>query len=129
MEATPSTGNEFFYTFQVLKNNLLKEGDIGILSLRYSAASTSDTYSISANSRYPITNLWRVNPRINLSYRNNDDGGTRITAGGTLQADYRFRSDLVFEVEGGGNWHKEENLVSTDTFLDYFFTLGYRWSF
>lgn len=129
VEATPSTGNEFFYTLQILKNNLLKEGDIGILSLRYSDASTSDTFSISANSRYPITNLWRVNPRLNLSYRNNDDGGTRITAGGTLQADYRFRSDLVFEVEGGGNWHKEETLLSTDSFLDYFFTLGYRWSF
>ncbi|MBA1331926.1 hypothetical protein QQ73_12605, partial [Candidatus Endoriftia persephone str. Guaymas] len=46
VDATAATGNEFYYTFQVLKNNLLKNGDIGILNLRYIDANSANTYSL-----------------------------------------------------------------------------------
>ena len=33
--AVEETGNDFYYNVQLIKNDLLKQGDIGILSLRY----------------------------------------------------------------------------------------------
>jgi hypothetical protein len=80
VEATEETDNEFFYTFQVIKNDLIKQGDIGILSLRYSDASTSDTFRMGISSRYPITNGWRINPRLGLSYRTSVPTCAWITA-------------------------------------------------
>ncbi|MCP4994979.1 MAG: hypothetical protein GY934_14520, partial [Gammaproteobacteria bacterium] len=100
--ATESTGNEFFYTFQVLKNNLLKNGDIGIFNLRYADAKTTDTIAMTVNSRYPITSLWRVSPKLLLSYRKNKDiEGDRLTTGGVLQAEYRIRNNLTLDLDAG----------------------------
>ncbi|USF86566.1 hypothetical protein [Candidatus Endoriftia persephone] len=129
VDATAATGNEFYYTFQVLKNNLLKNGDIGILNLRYIDANSANTYSLTANSRYPVTSLWRVNPRLSLAYRDSDDGTTRLSAGGRLQADYRVKRDLLLEMELGASWNRQESSTTIDTSIDYFLLAGYRWNF
>jgi tetratricopeptide (TPR) repeat protein len=128
--ATEETDNEFFYTFQVVKNDLLKRGDIGILSLRYSDANTSDTFRVGISSRYPITNAWRINPRIDLSYRTNDDNdGTRKSISPFLRMDYRYRKRMTFEMEGGLNWFEEDDGTEVTNFTDYFIYGGYRWDF
>jgi len=62
VEAIEATGNEFFYILQVVKNDLLKSGDIGILSLGYTDANTAQTFRVGASSRYPVTNDLRINP-------------------------------------------------------------------
>jgi tetratricopeptide (TPR) repeat protein len=130
VEATEETDNEFFYTFQVIKNDLLKQGDIGILSLRYSDANTSDTFRMGISSRFPITNSWRVNPRLDLSYRTNDDNeGSRKTISPFLRMDYRYRKNMTFELEGGLNWFEEDDGTEVTNFTDYFIYGGYRWDF
>ncbi len=127
VDATTETGNEYFYSAQVLKNNLLKKGDVGILSLRYSDASSSDTYTLTANSRYPISNLWRVNAKLSAAYRENkSDDDSRVSLGGRLQADYRLRKDVLLEFELGATQHKESG-ANPSTLVDYFFMSGYRW--
>ncbi len=130
VQATEATDSEFFYTFQVIKNDLLKQGDIGILSLRYSDNTSSDTFRIGLSSRYPITNVWRVSPRINLSYRKNDDNeGTRQSVSPFLRMDYRYGKSMTFEFEGGMNWFKEDDGTEVTDFTDYFIFAGYRWDF
>ncbi|MEW8507668.1 MAG: SPOR domain-containing protein [Candidatus Thiodiazotropha sp.] len=130
VQATEETDNEFFYTFQVIKNDLLKKGDIGIFSLRYSDANTSDTFRLGISSRYPITNAWRINPRLNLSYRKNDDNdGSRKSVSPFLRMDYRFRKSMTFELEAGLNWFEEDDGTEVTDFTDYFFYGGYRWDF
>jgi hypothetical protein len=130
VQATEETDNEFFYTFQVIKNDLLKQGDIGILSLRYSDANTSDTFRVGISSRYPITNTWRINPRINLSYRTNDDNdGSRKSISPFFRMDYRYRKSMTFELEGGLNWFEEDDGTEVTNFTDYFIYGGYRWDF
>ncbi|MES9969884.1 MAG: SPOR domain-containing protein [Candidatus Thiodiazotropha sp.] len=130
VQATEETDNEFFYTFQVIKNDLLKKGDIGIFSLRYSDANTSDTFRLGISSRYPITNAWRINPRLDLSYRTNDDNdGSRKSISPFLRMDYRFRKSMTFELETGLNWFEEDDGTEVTDFTDYFFYGGYRWDF
>ncbi|MCG7984212.1 MAG: hypothetical protein JAY90_15860 [Candidatus Thiodiazotropha lotti] len=128
--ATEATDTEFFYSFQVIKNDLLKQGDIGVFTLRYSDSDTSDTYRVGVSSRYPITNAWRVNPRLDVSYRENkENDGTRFTVSPFLRMDYRLRKDFSFELEGGLNWFEEDDGTEVTNFTDYFFYAGYRWDF
>lgn len=130
VEATEETDNEFFYTFQVIKNDLLKQGDIGIFSLRYSDANASDTFRVGISSRYPITNSWRINPRFNLSYRKNDDNDdSRKTISPFIRMDYRYRKDMTFELEGGLNWFEEDDGTDVTNSTDHFIYGGYRWDF
>ena len=124
------TGNEYYYNFQLIKNDLLKPGDIGILSMRYYDTSTSNTLRLGVSSRYPITNVWRINPRFDVSYRKRtDNDDTRLTVSPYLRMDYRLRRNFTFEFDGGFDWYKVEDDVGTSKFTDYFFIAGYRWDF
>ncbi|MEJ2455558.1 MAG: tetratricopeptide repeat protein [Candidatus Thiodiazotropha sp.] len=128
--AVEDTGNEYYYNFQLIKNDLLKPGDIGIFNLRYYDTSTSNTLRLGVSSRYPITNVWRVNPRIDVSYRKRtDNDDTRLMVSPYLRMDYRLRRSFTLEFEGGFDWYKEENDLETTKFTDYFFIAGYRWDF
>jgi tetratricopeptide (TPR) repeat protein len=128
--ATEDTGSEYYYNFQLIKNDLLKQGDIGILTLRYYDTSNADTLRLGVSSRYPVTNVWRVNPRFDVSYRKrNDVDSTRLTVSPYLRMDYRLRKNFTLEFEGGIDWYKEETDLENTTFTDYFFLAGYRWDF
>ncbi len=128
--ATEDTGSEYYYNFQLIKNDLLKQGDIGILTLRYYDTSNADTIRLGVSSRYPVTNVWRVNPRFDVTYRKrNDVDSTRLTVSPYLRMDYRLRKNFTLEFEGGIDWYKEETDLENTTFTDYFFLAGYRWDF
>lgn len=130
LEATDGSGNEFFYTFQVVKNDLLKQGDIGIFSIRYSDASASNTVLLTASSRYPVTNFWRINPKFSVSYRNNEEReGNRLMISPFIQMDYRLRKSFTLEMETGLNRFKEDDGNEVTKSTDYFFLAGYRWDF
>lgn len=130
VEGSESTGNEFFYTLQVIKNDLFKSGDIGILETRYADSKTTDTYSITANSRYPISSVWRINPRLGVTYRENkNNADTRLGLTAFLRTEYRMRNDLLLEMELGANWTSDRLSTGTERFVDYFFLGGYRWTF
>lgn len=130
MAAFEDTGLQSFYTFQLIKNDLLKQGDIGILSLRYYDTDTSNTFRIGASSRYPINSVWRLNPRFDVSYRQTDlNNGTRLTLSPYLRMDYRLRKNFTLEFESGANWYKEESDVEQKDYTDYYFQAGYRWDF
>jgi hypothetical protein len=128
--AVDDSGNEYYFNFQLIKNDLLKPGDIGIFSMRYYDTSTSNTLRLGVSSRYPITNVWRINPRIDLSYRKRtDNDDTRLTVSPYLRMDYRLRRNFTFEFDGGLDWYKVDDDVGTSKFTDYFFIAGYRWDF
>jgi hypothetical protein len=130
VEALEGTGNEFYYTLQLIKNDLFKQGDIGIFSINYADAGTTDTLRLSASSRYPANNFWRVNPRLGISYRQNkDNDGTRLMISPFLQMDYRVRKQFTLELEAGLNWYRENDGIESVDFTDYFFLAGYRWDF
>ncbi|MES9857085.1 MAG: SPOR domain-containing protein [Sedimenticola sp.] len=130
VDATEATGKEYYFTLQAVTNDILKQGDVGILSLRLSEASTTQSIALSANSRYPISSIWRVNPRLNFSYRKNkNDNGNRVGAGAFIHSEYRIRNNLSFEIEVDGSWYKDTTTTSENKFFDYQIMVGYRWEF
>ncbi|MGW8321864.1 MAG: hypothetical protein ACWGSD_09970 [Thermodesulfobacteriota bacterium] len=130
VEAVEGTGIEYSVSFQVTGSSLIKEGDIGIVDLRYFEGHTHKTYSLNLNTRYPVNRAWRINPRVRLDYRLNDrDAGEEISVRPSLRTDYRLGRHLRFELEGGGEWSNEDLPGDTRVSSNYYVTSGYRWDF
>jgi len=130
VEALPSTDLEAFYNLQLIGNNLLKEGDIAIFSLRYSDTTTAKITSVGINERYPLTNAWRVNPRLRIDYRQNEDTSTdQWTGAPSILMDYLWRKRYRFEVETGGEWSTRELLAGSEDSTSYYIYVGYRADF
>lgn len=130
VEASPSTGNEFFYSGQLIGTNVVKDGDIFVAGVRYADRSNSDYYILDLNTRYPITRDFRVNPRLRFSYRENKfNDSTEFAVQPSLKLNYRWTRDLSLELEVGGQWANREQDGITDEELEYFVILGYRYDF
>jgi len=128
--AIPETGNEYFYNLQLIGSNLIKNGDISVLGLRYSDTSTSKISTLTMDTRYPIQTVWRINPKFRLDYRDNSSNeSTQWTAAPSLRIDYRWRRRYRFELEAGGEWSTQDLSTETQDSSSYFFSLGYRADF
>ena len=130
VEAIPDTGKEYFYNLQLIGSNLFKTGDTSIVGTRYSDTSTAKIYTLSLDSRYPVIRAWRVNPRVRLDYRENDnDDSSQWTALPSLRMDYRWRKRYRFEVEGGKEWTTRDFTDRSEDSSSYFLSMGYRADF
>lgn len=127
--AIPGTGDDYFLNLQLIGSSLLKPGDIAIVGLRYADTSTARTTSLSLNTRYPVTSGWRVNPRLRVDYRRNDDGSTQWILAPSLRTDYRWKKRYRFELELGAEWSDLELTDTTDESSAYFVSAGYRIDF
>jgi hypothetical protein len=130
VEAVPGTGTDYFYSTQLIGSNLIKEGDIAILGLRYADTGSADTVSLNLNTRYPITRSFRFNPRFDVSYRDNkDDDGEQITFRPSLRMEYVWRRRYHLELEGGAEFSDEKLTDDTEERDSYFWSIGYRVDF
>lgn len=129
VEASEGTGNEYFYSAQLIGSNLIKEGDIAIFGLRYSDASSADTVSFNVNTRYPINHAWRINPRFSAHYSMRDASGDQLRIIPVLRTEYYWRRFLSLEFEGGMEWVYEWLADQTDITKNFFMTVGYRMEF
>ena len=128
--ATLSAGNEYYYSTQLIGTNLLKDGDMHIAALRYSQLTTSNRYVVDFNSRYPLTNEWRVSPRLRLGYAvGNGIDLKEYTVLPSLLVDYYWTKALNLEFEVGVQWTSSmrSGIKSTDTEL--LATVGLRYDF
>jgi hypothetical protein len=123
-------GNEYYYSAQLIGNNLFKDGDMYIGALRYSQLATSNRYVLDLNTRYPLTNEWRLSPRLRFGYA----VGTGIdlkeyTVLPSFLVDYYWTKDLNLEFEIGAQWTSstQSGIKSKDTEL--LATIGLRWDF
>jgi tetratricopeptide (TPR) repeat protein len=128
--ATLPAGNEYYYSLQLIGNNIIKDGDMYIGSLRYSQQPTLNEYVLDFNTKYPLTNDWLLGPRLRLGY---DVGkGTDLkqyTVLPSILIDYYWTRDLNFELEVGAQWTSsvQSGIKTTDTEL--LATIGLRYSF
>lgn len=130
IQPVPGTGYEFFYNLQLIGSSLVKTGDTSILGLRYSDTSTSNTATVSFNTRYPVNRVWRLNPRMRVDYReNSNDNSTQWIYSPEFRTDFRWRKRYRFEFELGGEWSTRELTQGNEDTSSYFFSLGYRADF
>ncbi len=128
--ASKATGTDFFYSTQLIGSSLFKDGDVTIFGLRFNDVATSNTYTVSLNTRYPVTRAWRVNPRLRFDFRKNVDHTEQLSFRPEFRTTYRIRRRLQLEFEAGGEWIRQE-LSPRDRAesLSYFVNIGYRMEF
>lgn len=127
---TPASGTEYYYSAQLIGSSLLKEGDIGILGLRYADTATSNRWVVDVNTRYPFTRALRINPRLRVGYRTSKTvDTTELSARPSLRLNYTSRHHLQFEPEIGGEWLRADTPTGRETTTGYFVNLGVRRDF
>ncbi len=127
--ATPSTGTDYFISAQIVGNNLILKRDTGVLGLRYLDTRLSDTWSIIANTRIPLSRNWRLNPRLQFDTRKLTDGRSQNKIRALLRTDYRYLNKVRFDLEIGYDDTSDEiNGQSLGT-NNLFLMVGYRWDF
>jgi tetratricopeptide (TPR) repeat protein len=127
--ATPSTGTDYFLSAQIVGNNLILKRDTGIFGLRYLNTRLSNTYSLIANTRIPVSRNWRINPRLQFDIRKGSDGRQQNKIRALIRTDYRYLNRARFDFEVGYDDNSEDmNGTSLGT-NNLFFTVGYRWDF
>ncbi len=129
VDAIEGTGNEYIYSVQMIGSSLIKEGDVSILGVRYYDAKDSKTSSLIVNTRYPVTNNWRINPRLRIDYKTSATSGNTVSYKPQLRTDYRMRRELTFELEGGLEWDNQSGIAAAQNTKGYYFSVGYRWNF
>lgn len=128
--AVPGTDNEFFYNVQLIGSNLIKDGDISIIGLRFIDATTSNTTSLSLNTRYPVTPEFRINPRFSIDFRSNTTDNTeQFIYRPSARLTYSLKRRLRLEAELGGEWSDRELVTGESHTESYFINLGYRADF
>jgi hypothetical protein len=128
--ATLAAGNEYYFSAQLIGNNIFKDGDMYIGALRYSQQETDTDYVLDLNSRYPINSDWTIGPRLRLGY--SIFSGTNIRQYTVLPSFfllYHVTENLDFESEVGAQWTSatQPGVNTKDTEL--FVTAGLRYKF
>ena len=128
--ATKSTGNEYYYAAQLIASDLFMEGDTSIFSLRFVDRELSNTYVADINTRFPVGDKLRVNPRLRFTYL--EAPSTDLTEFAVVPSvvfNYSVAKDLNLELELGSKWSTRGQGAATEEELEYFFTIGYRYDF
>ena len=116
-----------YYSADLVASSLFKEGDVGILSLRYSSSDSADVYTISLDSRFPLGNAWRINPRLRVDYREiTSDLSTQMIYTPGLRVQYRLGRRGRIQFEAGKRFSSREMVDSDIDQESYFINLGYQ---
>ena len=124
------TGTEYIYNLQLVGSNLVSQGDITIVGLRFADGDDRDVYSLNFNTRFLVTRSLRVNPRFRMdSRKNRDDNTGQMIYRPSIRLDYRFKNRLSLEAEFGGEYSNREIVDDSGKDSSYFFSIGYRADF
>jgi hypothetical protein len=130
VDAMPSTGTEFYYSAQLVGNNLLTDNDLWTAAARYSNSESMDSYALDFSTRYQVSEDMRISPRLLATYR---EGKTfdmeEYSVLPSFLLAYFFTKDLDLELEVGTRmtWQNQAEVETHDT--EVFITAGLRYDF
>ncbi len=126
----PGTGDNYFVGTQFIGSNVIKRGDTSILSLRLGFTEISDDLTVSFDTRYPITEKLRFNPRIQYFRREGTENDNLLkTLRLSVKADYRLLNRMLVEGEVGYDDTDDQVGGFVTKSESLFWYLGYRLDF
>ena len=135
IDATPESGgvaatpdSEYsYYSADVVASSLFTEGDVGIVGLRYAVSETTDVYSTTFDTRFPIGRGWRISPRLRVDYREiKTDQSTQWIYTPGLRVQYRMGRRARFELQTGKQFSTREMAKSDQDRESWFVNAGYQ---
>ena len=129
VDATPETGTNYFFSTQLVGNNIFMARDTNVLGLRYYDTRLTSTISLIGNARFPLGRVWRINPRLQFDFRKLNDGRSQEKIRALIRSDYRYRNIARFDFELGYDDVREDSTGAPLGSSNLFFMIGYRWDF
>ena len=128
---TPSTGTEYYTSAQIIANDMITPGDSYVAGLRFADLADSKLYVADFSARYPLTESWRVGPRLRFGYREGDSIDlTEYSVLPSLLVNYSWSKDMNLEIEAGARWTDTTTAGNVnETSTELFLTVGYRYDF
>lgn len=128
--ATTGTGNEYFYSAQLIGDGVLTNEDLLITGLRFADLDQSKYYVLDLSYRYPLMDSVKINPRLMAGYRTGENSDlVEYTVLPSVLVDYYFTRDWSLELEVGAQWRDTTENGVQETNTELFFTAGYRYDF
>ncbi len=135
IDGTPASGGVFatpassysYYSGSLIASSLLTEGDVTILTARYSDSDNSDVATLTLDSRFPLGRSWRLNPRIRVDRRQvvSSPGIQWLYTPG-IRIQYRRSQTFRVEFEAGKLFSQQDSIVTNQERDSYFVNLGYQ---
>jgi hypothetical protein len=148
VDGTFPTGTEYYFSGQLMGQNLFAKGDMYSSAIRYAHLAGSQVYFLDLNARYPLSEELRVNPRLRVGLQNGSGpnpttplflvgpsitswipGLRQTTILPSVLLDYSLTKDLFLETELGTKWIGLRSNHTQTTTKDLYMTLGLRASF
>lgn len=135
VEASPESGGvaatpESTYNYvssTLVASSLFREGDVSMLSLRYSESDSTQVTSLTVDSRFPIGRRWRINPRLRVDQRRiMADSSDELLLSPGLRVQFRQNRKWRFELEAGKQFATRETLGADLDRESYFINVGYQ---
>lgn len=135
VDATPESGRVLaterttysYYSTDLVASSLFREGDVGILGLRYSDSNATEVVSLNMDTRFPFGRSLRISPRLRVDYRQikSDDSTQWIYTPG-VRMQYRWGRKVRLEFEAGKQYSSRETDLLDQDRESYFINLGYQ---
>ncbi|MEO8445802.1 MAG: hypothetical protein ABI567_12415, partial [Gammaproteobacteria bacterium] len=112
-----------------LSNGELRR-DVSILGLRYADGGPSKSTALFLDTRFPVTQDLRLNPRVLLSRREiTTDNATELLVRPGMRVLYRMSRHFRVELEAGGEFGRHENGGESNNSTGYYTYMGYSADF
>jgi tetratricopeptide (TPR) repeat protein len=130
VDGIPGSGNEYYYSAQLIGTSIFRPGDMYIAGLRFADRADSNLYVLDLNSRFPLTEAFRISPRLRLGYTVGDTTDLReISVLPSVLMNYYWTKDFSFELELGTKWTSRDQGGVNERTTDLFVTAGFRYDF
>ncbi len=116
-----------YFSTTLIASSLLKEGDVSMISVRYSDSDSTKVMSLNLDSRFPLGESWRINPRLRIDRREiMSDGSDEWIYTPGIRIQLRKSRKYRFEFEAGKRFSlRQSGLIDLDR-ESYFVNLGYQ---
>ncbi len=131
VKETPDSGTLTYSYLSLIGTSLIREGDISILGLRYSEGGSSKSTALFLDTRYPLTQTLRLNPKLLVSHREISVGdATELLVRPGLRVLYNVARHFQCEFEAGGEFGSHDNGAGeTNDSSGYYVYMGYSADF
>ncbi len=136
--STPESGgvpateaSEYSYiSTDFVASGLFREGDVGIIGLRYAASDSTNVYSLNLDSRFPIGRAWRINPRLRVDYREIlADSSSQWNLTPVMRIQFRPGRRWRIDLEAGQQFSRREMETADLDRESRFVYFGYQYFF
>ena len=126
----PDQARQYYYSLNLVGSSLFMDEDTSIFGLRHIEGGTTATSTLSIDSRFPVTRNFRINPRLRISYRDNQMGGADSwILFPSLRLIYRIGRRYRLDFEAGGQWIDRNSTDGAGDRSSWFLYGGYRADF